>query len=1611
MKNPMYAKTIMSAQASDSFEYTQQSLIRICQLVDDDAKKETCDVVVANSTANTNTDTTDNNTLPASAMTVTNIQQIVGDNKKLQQACANLLNQVNQLKGASRFNRGGRGGGRFGRGTGRPNPSRQLSEPRTSIKNNTCHNCGKPNHLSKQCRNPCSNCGLNNHKRPQCRHLSAEEKQLYNRRGNGQQNQNGNSNGNRSARNNYLNGEVVFDSNEDPNEDGIIQMMRGATGDPNLPPGFGGIDLSMPSIFMHQPCESSAQPHVWVLDGGSSHHVTPIRAYLRDYIPDATTFWCEVANKQYVKRAGVGTVKLSAFVNGEKLTYSIKNVWHVPELGHSLFSTNQFKKAGIYLDNKPDDMTDYLKDRQGNLIMVAHCHNHLNFPDIATHVPEDQEKSWIKYLTSIEDPSVAVISYSNANYPTEKESALLWHARMGHVGWKSLEKTVGMKLIKGINTPLSEFEDQAKQACETCIAAKHRRAPFTGDRQPAKEPLERLHTDLCGPYPVIGLSKGRFALTLQDEFTGQPFAAILRTKDEAAEHLIRVINRWEKITGRNCKNLHSDRGGEFIDSILKDFCTTKGIKHTFSEPDVHQHNGIAERLNQTLNDMVLAMLLHYQLPQSLWDFALIYAVQIRSVQWNKRLNMTPHEALTGEIPDVSNFRTFGSKVYAKIDNEQRKKLQPKSELGIYLGPATDGPGVQVLVYRPEYKQTSKFAIKVFRDVVILEMPHSGNSLAPLLKEIPEIPIPDADKSIDFTSPSPAALLPKPVGGGGRAITYPDVIPEVNSNSTELRRITRSMTQQQQPESGSVPLPGVSDTREGQPQNSPQVNSGTMPLSTSGHRKPTGRQDEELTPTHGDTTHGGMAAHDVVTTSVEGATPQQRLMIEQTPNSSHEPMLWEGNKESSGTGVHDRVGDAGMTPTTAAPNGQAHPVEKGYAKSIVRLGVANNIINRVNRSSVSSLPVSPVRAQPKIIGSALHSNAKGSGSATEHPVDFESDRPRKIQKKQVQFNDPEEPKISIADLAACHTKEELEEYLMKTFNVPDLKGRPILPFTKVDKYDIPKSINQAMKSKYAPQWLEALIEEWLSHVKNKTWILVKYVQGMSVIPCHFIFTIKTDAEGKPIRFKARLVAGGNYQTEGIDYEETFAPVIRHTTLRTFFAIAARYGWKIHQVDIKTAFLHGDLDKDIFMMQPPGFSDGDNNYVCHLQKSLYGLKQSPKMWYESMSKALSEIGFSKVSSDPSLWICTNNDINSIVHLTSIVDDLAIGGPSEEMTLKVIKAILDKFPGKHSGRIYHFAGMKLSWDDDNKCVYITQPAHIEEMLDKFGQFLPSILPESLPIKPDLRLCKGGSSLNLNSPPLNTEKFPYRSLIGSLNYLSTICRPDITFIVNQLSRYANAPTQEHWDLAIKVLQYLIGTKQWGIVLGRKNPDLQIKDDHRAVKGQDNSLDVNEIVNGYDLQAQAFCDANHATGIDDKKSVSGQLMHVFTGPVFWNSSMQSLAAGSSTESEVRAAYEMTQNVLFLQKILTHFNLPTEPFPVKIDSQGARDVVTHYAHTKHSRHLEVKHDVMRDYYQLGKVDYILIQGKYNPADLFTKALPKPKFIMFRKMIGMAELPVYLQTAV
>jgi hypothetical protein len=285
--------------------------------------------------------------------------------------------------------------------------------------------------------------------------------------------------------------------------------------------------------------------------------------------------------------------------------------------------------------------------------------------------------------------------------------------------------------------------------------------------------------------------------------------------------------------------------------------------------------------------------------------------------------------------------------------------------------------------------------------------------------------------------------------------------------------------------------------------------------------------------------------------------------------------------------------------------------------------------------------------------------------------------------------------------------------------------------------------------------------------------------MKVIPCKWVFSIKTNQNGIPVRFNARLVAGGHKQTEGIDYNETYAPVYRLATLRTMLAVAARRNWKVHQIDIKTAFLNGEADTTVYMQQPPGIVDGLGEIV-KLQKCLYGLKQAPRVWYLTLRKALRELGLKPITADSSFWI--KEDGGSLVYMTSVVDDILITSEEESATISIKEGILKRFEGTNCGEALHCNGMKITWLREEGVVILSQPAHIQKLIENFSH-LENLA--SFPAPEGLRLHKLGSSkCEGESPLLDVSKYPYRVLMGGLNCIAT-ARPDITWIVNQLSRY----------------------------------------------------------------------------------------------------------------------------------------------------------------------------------------------------------------------------------
>ena len=259
-------------------------------------------------------------------------------------------------------------------------------------------------------------------------------------------------------------------------------------------------------------------------------------------------------------------------------------------------------------------------------------------------------------------------------------------------------------------------------------------------------------------------------------------------------------------------------------------------------------------------------------------------------------------------------------------------------------------------------------------------------------------------------------------------------------------------------------------------------------------------------------------------------------------------------------------------------------------------------------------------------------------------------------------------------------------------------RPVI--TEADKFQLPKSVAQARASPYAHYWEEAMLAEINSLHEHKTWELVDRTPQMKILPCHWVFRIKVDKDNKPQKFKARLVAGGNRQVEGLDYAETYAPVSTHATMRMMLLIAANRGWTVRQLDIKTAFLNGDIDTLQYMIQPPGFQNGKVQ-VCKLLKSLYGLKQAPRQWYLKITELLTSLGFKPTPADKALWI--NETGTCIVFLSMYVDDMMVASRLLAVTDEVCRSILRVFEGVLSAGCDMHVGMKITWLPEEHAVHL--------------------------------------------------------------------------------------------------------------------------------------------------------------------------------------------------------------------------------------------------------------------------------------------------------------------
>jgi hypothetical protein len=476
------------------------------------------------------------------------------------------------------------------------------------------------------------------------------------------------------------------------------------------------------------------------------------------------------------------------------------------------------------------------------------------------------------------------------------------------------------------------------------------------------------------------------------------------------------------------------------------------------------------------------------------------------------------------------------------------------------------------------------------------------------------------------------------------------------------------------------------------------------------------------------------------------------------------------------------------------------------------------------------------------------------------------------------------------------------------------------------------------------------EEIASLKEYDTWTVEPLPVGVKPIPCKWVYKVKRDAYGNVERYKARLVAKGFRQVEGVDYDEVYAPVSKHSSLRALLSIVADGDFELHQLDVKTAFLNGELEEDIWLCHPPGFEQGPAGTACHLKKALYGLKQAPRAWHLKLKEELLGMGFIESDADPGLFILHYKDRS--VYVLVYVDDLLVAGKNLSDVNRVKQMLMETFDARDLGDAKYFLGMEIERDRSAGTLKLSQKKYAEEVVARFG--MTDAKPASVPLSPAVKLTRDGESLDLSV-------YPFREVIGSLMYLSVCTRPDISQSVGALARYMSDPKKQHWDAAKALLRYVKGTSCFGIRFG---------------SGAQGLL--------------GYCDADYAGDLDTRRSTTGYVFVLNGGAVSWSSRLQPTVAVSTAEAEYMSAASATKEALWLRKLFSAFGVDVSPVQMLCDNQAAIKLVKHPIASMRSKHIDVQHHFVRERCAMGQVVFEYCTTDEMVADCMTKSLPLAK---------------------
>ncbi|CAI7931947.1 unnamed protein product [Closterium sp. NIES-54] len=1123
---------------------------------------------------------------------------------------------------------------------------------------------------------------------------------------------------------------------------------------------------------------------------------------------------------------------------------------------------------------------------------------------------------------------------------------LLWHHRLGHPSLPRLRGMASRALVSGLPRSLPPLPPGPAPTCVPCVEGRQRAAPHSSSFPLTEAPLQTLHMDVWGPARVCGRGHERYFLLVVDDYSRYTTVFPLRSKGEVTEVLIDWIHGARRQLSESFGSdlpvlrLHSDRGGEFSCDLLRAFSRSEGIRQTFTLLASPQQNGIAERRIGMVMDVARTSMIHAAAPHFLWPFAVQYAAHQINLQPRVFLpETTPTLRWTGKVGDASAFCVWGSRAFVR--DTTADKLSSRAVPCVFLGFPPDAP---------EWH----FCHPTSRRVLSSQDVTFDESVDPA--EPVEVAVDSGAARGDETGGAETGGAETGGAESGGALGVPS-----RREPLSPQRLREWYSRRCRGAAGVGAAGGATGATGGAGAagggDGAGAAGGAAGAGAAGGAAGAVGAGGATGATGGAGAAGGSAgagaAGGAAGTGGPGAEGTGSVSAVSRgaarPWPYYVPLLQQvlGSPPSPGPPPPflspppvESQSQLQPTPPLPGPSPYSGPT-RGLTE---RREPESRLLSPASRSA---LPVRTVRAgcvsRPRLLP------VLGTHSMTLRPSTASQRVPLPSPPASSLPDGPDPESDSLRAASPIVTR-----FLATAVTGPLFESSAafalvaeLVDFAAACRLDYATSLVAASASVCPPS-----VGEMASWKSTGAYVDEVPPPGANIVSGMWIFRVKRPP-GSPPAFKARYVARGFSQRQGVDFFQTFSPTAKMTTLQVLLHVAAQRDYELHSLDFSTAFLQGSLHEEIWLRRPLGFT---GSFPVSTQWSLrrpgYGLRQAPCEWHDTLRTTLAALGFAPSIADPSLFLRTDATMPPFYVLV-YVDDLVFATADTEAFAHVKSELQKRHTCTDLGELTSYLGLRITRDRAQRTITLTQSHMVQQVLQRFGFTYSS---------PQSTLLPTGHSLSVPPSDESVEPSgPYSELVGYLMYLITCTRPDLAYPLSLLARYV-APGRHrkvHWDAAKRVLRYLCSTSGMGLVLGGR---------------------ARVVLIGH-------ADASWVDDLATQRSSQGYTFSLCSDSVSWRSTRSSSVLSSSCEAEIYAGAMAAQELRWLTYLLTDLGeVPRSPPVLYVNNKAMLALCQEQRLEQRTKHIALRYFLARELQQRGQLRLAYVASQANTADVFTKAL-------------------------